>query len=144
MDRALPAGNRRVPTGIISGGRTVKYYQIGTICRDLIIKSELVTTDGIETDRFYKFGGAVNCRCAMADCYRPGNKVSRFNSLMRHGARVATGYTFSPGTNRPALFVNPKPIWLIPTETDVPPKTSRQIDQSSSPTLKLRTLEIGT
>ena len=55
----LPAGNSRVSTCIISGSRTVKYYELVTICRDLIIKSERVTTDGIETDRLHKFEGAI-------------------------------------------------------------------------------------
>ena len=85
MDRALPAGNRRVPTGIISGSKTLKDYELVTFCRELIIKSELVTTDGIETDRFYKFDGAIvvvltiltASRQKMSDaerhlCYRKG------------------------------------------------------------------------
>jgi len=113
MDRALPAGNRRVPTGIISGSKTLKDYEPVTLCRDLIIKNELVTTDGIETDRLHKFEGAIIAvltipttprqRCQIpsephatakrvADCYRSGNKVI---SLIRRGARAANRYTFS-------------------------------------------------
>jgi hypothetical protein len=162
----LPAGNSRVSTGIISGSRTVKDYELVTLRRELIIKSELVTTDGIETDRFYKCDraiaaaltintaprlkcqipsephataprtadcyragnkvGRVSCRCLRSDCYRAGNKLAWLNSLMQRAARAASGYTFSPDTNRPDLFVSSKPIWLIPNTDGCPPNVARK------------------